>query len=108
MPPLEEEGSWPLTLPPDFMVDLCSASWAFGNVHLIVSSVLVLWMHFYSLRMLCSTASVADDTNYVEGLAPPSGRLVVVDSGAFAFHGGEQQQRRTFVPFTGPPCKLDM
>merc|ERR1719367_2107212 len=47
-----EEGSWPIALPLDATVDLCSPAWALGNAYLLVSSVLVLLMHAHVVRML--------------------------------------------------------
>jgi len=106
LPPLDEEGSWPVTLPPDASVDLCSLSWAAANAYLIASSILVLWMHAYTLRMLRGTAG-SGDVDGIEGLVGAAGRVVVLDPGALTPDYLEQEQRRPFVPFTGLPRKLD-
>lgn len=101
------EEAWPVTLPQNSTIDLCSPSWALGNAYLIASGVLVLWMHAYAVRMLRSISSVPDDGAYPEGLLGSAGRVVLVHpSGVSPAFAGEQMHR-TFVPFTGLPRKLD-
>mmetsp|Transcript_62056 Transcript_62056/g.181350 ORF Transcript_62056/g.181350 Transcript_62056/m.181350 type:complete len:313 (-) Transcript_62056:65-1003(-) len=114
LPPWEED--WPVNLPPDATVDLCSPSWALSNAYLIISGVCVLWMHTYALQMLRSSPSlIPDDGGYTEGLLGTAGRVVLLQPGGAGLHGGDgatlpgpgEQQHRPFVPFTGPPRKLD-
>jgi len=95
-------------VPEGDMVDLCSPLWALSNMHLVISSVFILWMHVYALRMLRSaSSSFADDPGgFVDGLMG-AGRVVVIDAGRAQPAGDAHRQRRSFVPFTGPPRKLD-
>jgi len=96
-PPLKD-------LPEGDMVDLCSPMWALSNMHLVISSVFILWMHIYATRMWRSATSNFTDEfgGLVDGFMG-GGRVSVIEIGPSRAH----RQRASFVPFTGPPRKLD-
>merc|ERR1712032_426872 len=95
-------------VPEGDMVDLCSPLWALSNMHLVISSVFILWIHVYALRLLRSvTSSLADEPGFADGFMG-AGRVVIIDAGRAQSAGDVPRQRRSFVPFTGPPRKLDI